>query len=38
LAERRPALAHAVKAALIGWSFRVSMLRYLFVDRAVPAM
>ena len=38
LAERRPALAHAVLVSLISWSFSNSMLRYLFVDHAVPAM
>lgn len=38
LAERRPALAHAVMAPLICWSFSSSMLRYLLVDHAVPAM
>jgi len=38
LAERRPALAHAVMAPLICWSFSSSMFRYLFVDHAVPAM
>ena len=38
LAERRPALAHAVMAPLICWSFSNSMLRYLLVDHAVPAM
>src|SRR5262249_27294977 len=37
LAERRPALAHAV-APLICWSLSSSMLRYLLVDHAVPAM
>src|SRR5262245_48232342 len=38
LAERRPALAHAVMAPLICWSFSNSMFRYLLVDHAVPAM
>jgi hypothetical protein len=38
LAERHPALAHAVMAPLICWSFSSSMFRYLFVDHAVPAM
>src|SRR5215510_4428978 len=38
LAERHPALAHAVMAPLICWSLSSSMLRYLFVDHAVPAM
>jgi hypothetical protein len=38
LAERRPTLAHAVMAPLICWSFSSSMLRYLLVDHAVPAM
>jgi hypothetical protein len=38
LAERRPALAHAVTAPLICWSFSNSMFRYLLVDHAVPAM
>jgi hypothetical protein len=38
LAERRPALAHAVMAPLICWSFSSSMFRYLFIDHAVPAM
>jgi hypothetical protein len=38
LAERRPALAHAVMASVICWSFNNSMFRYLFVDHAVPAM
>ena len=38
LAERHPALAHAVMAPVICWSFRSSMFRYLFVDHAVPAM
>ena len=38
LAERHPALAHAVMAPLICWSFSNSMFRYLFVDHAVPAM
>jgi hypothetical protein len=38
LAERRPALAHAVMASLICWSFNNSMFRYLLVDHAVPAM
>jgi hypothetical protein len=38
LAERRPALAHAVMASLICWSFSNSMFRYLLVDHAVPAM
>ena len=37
LAERHPALAHAVMAPLICWSFSNSMFRYLFVDHAVPA-
>jgi hypothetical protein len=35
-AERRPALAHAVMAPLICWSFSSSMFRYLLVDHAVP--
>ena len=38
LAERHPALAHAVMAPLICWSLSSSTLRYLFVDHAVPAM
>jgi hypothetical protein len=38
LAEWHPALAHAVMAPLICWSLSSSMLRYLFVDHAVPAM
>jgi hypothetical protein len=38
LAERRPALAQAVMASLICWSFSNSMFRYLLVDHAVPAM
>jgi hypothetical protein len=38
LAERRPALAHAVMVSLISWSFSNSMFRYLLVDHAVPAM
>jgi hypothetical protein len=38
LGERHPALAHAVMASLICWSFCNSMFRYLFVDHAVPAM
>ena len=38
LAERHPALAHAVMAPLICWSLSSSMLRYLLVDHAVPAM
>jgi hypothetical protein len=38
LAERHPALAHAVMAPLICWSFNNSMFRYLLVDHAVPAM
>jgi hypothetical protein len=38
LAERRPALAHAVTAPLIYCSFSNSMFRYLLVDHAVPAM
>src|SRR5262249_61608216 len=38
LAERHPALAHAVMAPLICWSFSNSMFRYLLVDHAVPAM
>ena len=33
-----PALAHVVMAPLICWSLSSSMLRYLFVDHAVPAM
>src|SRR5262249_28378690 len=37
LAERHPALAHAVMAPLICWSFSNSMFRHLFVDHAVPA-
>ena len=35
---RHPALAHAVMAPLICWSFSNSMFRYLLVDHAVPAM
>jgi len=38
LAERHPALAHAVIAPLICWSFSNSMFRYFLVDHAVPAM
>src|SRR5262249_9874359 len=38
LAERRPALAHAVMVSLISWSFSNSMFRYLLVDHAVLAM
>ena len=38
LVERHPALAHVVMAPLICWSLSSSMLRYLFVDHAVPAM
>ena len=38
LAERHPDLGHAVMAPLICWSLSSSMLRYLFVDHAVPAM
>src|SRR5262249_44308206 len=38
LAERHPALAHAVMAPLICWSFSNSMCRYRLVDHAVPAM
>ena len=38
LAERHPALAHAMVAPLICWSFSNSMFRYLLVDHAVPAM
>src|SRR5262249_57908030 len=38
LAERHPALAHAVMAPLICWSFSNSMFRYFLVDHAVPAM
>src|SRR5262249_43915258 len=38
LAERHPALAHAVMAPLICWSFSNSMFRYLLVDHAVPVM
>ncbi len=38
LAERHPALAHAVMAPLICWSLSSSMFRYLVVDHAVPAM
>src|SRR5215471_7864331 len=38
LAERHPALAHAVMAPLICWSFSNSMFRYLLDDHAVPAM
>src|SRR5262245_27828940 len=38
LAERHPALAHAMMAPLICWSFSNSMFRYLLVDHAVPAM
>jgi hypothetical protein len=37
-AERRPALAQAVIAPLICWSFSSSMFKYLLVDHAVPAM
>ena len=37
LAERRPALAQAVTAPLICWSFSSSMFKYLLVDHAVPA-
>jgi hypothetical protein len=37
-AGRHPALAHAVMAPLICWSFSSSMFRYLLVDHAVPAM
>ena len=37
-AERRPALAQAMMAPLICWSFSNSMFRYLLVDQAVPAM
>ena len=37
-AERRPALAQAMMAPLICWSFSNSMFRYLLVDHAVPAM
>jgi hypothetical protein len=32
LAERHPALGHAVMAPLICWSFSNSMFRYLLVD------
>ena len=35
LAERHPALGHAVMAPLICWSFSNSMFRYLFVDHVV---
>jgi hypothetical protein len=38
LAERRLALAQAVMAPLICWSFSSSMFRYLLLDHAVPAM
>src|SRR5262249_21631966 len=38
LAERHPALGHAVMAPLICWSFSNSMFRYLLLDHAVPAM
>ena len=38
LAERHSALAHAVMAPLICWSFSNSMFRYRLVDHAVPAM
>src|SRR5262249_58023719 len=38
LAERHPALAHAVMAPLICWSFSNAMFRYRLVDHAVPAM
>src|SRR5262249_60633908 len=38
LAERHPALAHAMMAPLICWSFSNSLFRYLLVDHAVPAM
>jgi hypothetical protein len=37
-AERHPALAQAVMAPLICWSFSSSMFKYLLVDHAVPAM
>ena len=37
-AERRPALAQAVIAPLICWSFSSSMFKYLLIDHAVPAM
>jgi hypothetical protein len=37
-AERRPALAQAVMAPFICWSFSSLMFRYRFVDHAVPAM
>ena len=37
-AEQRPALARAVMAPLICWSFSSSMFKYLLVDHAVPAM
>ena len=37
-AERRPALAQAVMAPLICWSFSSSMFRCRLVDHAVPAM
>jgi hypothetical protein len=36
-AERRPALAQAVVAPLICWSFSSSMFKYRLVDHAVPA-
>ena len=36
LAERQPALAYAVMAPLICWSFSNSMFRYLLVDRNRP--
>jgi hypothetical protein len=38
LAERRPALTHAVMVSLISWSFSSPMFRYRLVDHAVPAM
>jgi UDP-2,3-diacylglucosamine pyrophosphatase LpxH len=36
-AERHPSLAQAVMAPFMCWSFNSSMLRYRFVDHAVPA-
>jgi len=38
LGWRRRALAQAVTAPLICWSFSSSMFKYLLVDQAVPAM
>jgi hypothetical protein len=37
-AEQRPALAQAVMAPVICWSFSSRMFRYLLLDQAVPAM